>query len=1177
MFTKLGESFELKIESTDSCASSIDPELLENFRKTAADLKKVAPKADDFLYFSAAIIHAAESSALNDDGTLKTTASGEPVEVGWDTSNGTWRWKTNDHNILPYKNNNHDIFPELELIKAHKKWIGKPLCIDHKSNSVDHVRGFIVDTYYDRNLKRVIALCALDKKNYPDLARKVSTGYSNNVSMGTAVATAICTECARCASTEADFCEHMKRKSGYGEINIGLNPLELSIVVNGADPKAYIKNVIAAANTLNNYVNDKEKEFAKIAQEGQDAGELKSKITSVIDEAVKKLEDIKKDFESTLDSNNVSESFEQTGSNTPIGVEPTARFASIKEEDYKETLKNLTSSIEIKLNNMKESLDKLLTIKEGTMSGSNEMNKKGYYLGTEEPSPGQPKYSKDPMNEDLREHQDKQMVGQMDIGPIDGMNPGPDSVGMSELERKKMLARAESEERALRRNAIVSLAKQALEDKKAYFQGGGGVNEPTPGKVKYPKDPINENLREKFDKQMVGQKPFPGVGPVDGMHPSPVSAETPDEKKRKELLQRASLRARFTKAANNDGTQDLGKSAWEVFLGDKLLLTASVDELSGGRSEMLYDSIATKEFGSKLIEKVKVHGVDKVRSFVKSAQDSVAPAAPAVAPAAPADVSPPAEPAIKEMDDSGKNSDPKEQVKSLIDKLTELSSDLKEAFKLLVGEKEEMGDMGGDLGAAASFGSSTLNTLRVELNGALTQAMKEAVAQLNSHKDELEMIVGLFDKGVPESNKDMVNSIVEDAVSEAKSAVADSFKLMTAFVKYARGTQAIVKRAEIESDLQALAEDEGDVEDVDANDDVDVNADEDDMQFDDDLNSIMKLLEDKPEGEVDVDVTTKEGDEEDEGEGEGDTSSDESTLEGEGDMHDLTEKDMPEEEFEGLEGDLGDVDDNDALQLTQEQADKALSDPNVKVNVASFNTAEGRVVMRAKLAAEALKFSPMLDAAHPKGGFTTDLDVKPTGDLAKIEDLEEEHVEVLDVATAPVKVRKEAENINRLVCSGELNPADLDALVAEGLDKDAVAYWKKYYGQVDGGSEFASELVKEHVKAQLEEELNKYRVKIARAYELTYDMISRGLCSNNRSAISDQVDEIMKFNDEGFDTLKRVVAKHAPVIRKEATMSIPQVGLIDSGDIVGSASSNGDDNLFEQLSLALSKTSRKMF
>ena len=69
-------------------------------------------------------------------------------------------------------------------------------------------------------------------------------------------------------------------------------------------------------------------------------------------------------------------------------------------------------------------------------------------------------------------------------------------------------------------------------------------------KPKYPKDKLNEELREYEDRQMVGQPPFPGVGPVDGLHPSPDSADVRDELKRKKMLARAGLHARFVKAAN---------------------------------------------------------------------------------------------------------------------------------------------------------------------------------------------------------------------------------------------------------------------------------------------------------------------------------------------------------------------------------------------------------------------------------------------------------------------------------------------------------------------------------------------------------------------------------------------------------------------------------------------------
>lgn len=1169
MFIKIGELIEVsRIEDAGSCTPLVSQEILDNFKKFAANLKKIAPKAEDFLYFSAVMMHAAEASALNEDGTIKLNVTGDQVKVGWDKSDNTWRWQSNDPSIKPYKNSNGDIFPEEELVKAYKKWVGKPLCIDHKSSSVDHVRGFIVDTYYDRNLKRVIALCALDKHNYPDLARKVATGYSNNVSMGTAVGRAICSDCGRVARTESDFCSHMKGRTCYGEINIDLNPIELSIVVNGADPKAHIKHIIAAANTLNSYVETKERELNKLA------GGFSATIRNddhCIDIKAESIEDFKKSFEEACtnfkdlveDANNAA--FNQSSGtvvmdetvtpNTDSGLAPPHERYATSNVDVEliSELKIVTASIESKLNQMKQSLNKLsntsTNIQEENMSGSREINKQGYFQGAgdeNEPTPNQPKYQKDPTNEKLRTDGDKHMEAD-DVGPVDGMHPGPSSVGMSELERKKMLARAQAEENTMRRNAIVDMAKKALEQKKlAYFQQGEkNPQEPTPGKTKYQPEKLNSDLREDADKQMVGQKPFPGVGPVDGMHPSPASADTSDEKKRKELLQRASLKARFVKASNNDGTQDLGKSAWEVFLGDRLLLTASVNELSGNRPDFLYDSIATKEFGSKLIEKVKVQGADKVRAIVKSAAPTgeltpEAPPAPA-APEAPAPAAP------ETTEDTGKSGDKKKECLELAEKARDTNSDLVESIRALIGEQQEMGtdeapEALPEMGASASdkFSTSTLNTLRKEINVALVGAMKEAVAELNEHEQELQMIANMYDNGsVNNSNNEFVGSIVDDAIEESKNAIADGFKLMTAFVKYARGTKAIVKRAEIEAELEALAS-EGEP----------MNAS--DSQEADDLANLINETND------DIASVEEMFSEED------NTSGSEEGIEG---------------LLEELEGENL-ADDNDIQVNVPAGAPIPTGlKPEDEVNVMKaddelIQTASGRSELRAKLAAEALKTSPHLHEAHPKGSFTTDLDVKPTGNLAEVEDLEDEHDAVLDLANAPPKVRKEAEAIHKLISEGKLDPADLDALISEGLDKDAVSYYKKYFSQVDGGSEFASELVKEHVKAQMEEELNGYRVKLARAYELAYDMVDRGLCHNDRNSVSAQVDEIMKFNDESFDSLKRVVAKNASLLRKEAG-HMPQVGMIGSNE--NNSTITSEENLVAQLESALSKTTKKMF
>jgi len=743
---------------------------------------------------------------------------------------------------------------------------------------------------------------------------------------------------------------------------------------------------------------------------------------------------------------------------------------------------------------------------------------------------------------------------------VDNMGT-PEQLYPGDLEKKKMLARAQAEENAIRRAAIVNLAKQTLENKKlAYFQAGEkNPQEPTPGKPKYPVDKLQTDLREDGDKHMVGQKPFPGVGAVDGMHPSPASVKVNDEEKRKEMIQRASLRARFVKASNNDGTQNLGKSGWEVFLGDKLLLSASVNDLSGNRAGMLYESIATKDFGAKLIEKVKVLGADKVRSLVKSAApemgapDMAAPApemgtpAPEMGTPAPdAGLAPEGAPAPEVvLEDPSVAVDKKDSALETAKEINNKTSDLVEILSALTDEQAEMGKEETAGSTTTASESRTLNVLRRELNGALIGAMKESLACLHDHQQELEMIVGMYDKGaVTASNKEFVGTIIDDALNEAKVANADAHKLMTAFVKYARGTQAIVKRAEIEAELESIAN-EGDST-------MSSSQPADDLSAFDNADDELSAISDAIDGSLD----------------------DNSDMDNLNDLESLLpENNLPETNL---------ADDNDAAGvITTENAQQAtdvaqkMPDANIQVGkVASFDTSNGRAAMRAKLAADALKTSPHLHEAHPKGNATTDLDVKPTGDLAVVESLEEEHDAMMDLANAPPKVRKEAEAINRLVKEGKLDPADLDGLVSEGLDKDAVSYYRKYFGQVDGGSEFATELVKEHVKAEMEAELNKYRIKMARAYELAYDMVDRGLCHSDRNAVSSQVDEIMKVNDDSFETLKRVVAKHNPILHKEAG-HMPQVGMIGSGEFA--PASNNDDNLVAQLSAALSKTSKKMF
>lgn len=1238
----------IRLEDSNNLSPMVEESILNSFRKQAQELKKIAPKADDFLYFSAIMMHAAEASAINDDGTPKLTKKGEPVDVSWDTSTGTWKWKTNDPTIKPYKNANGDIFPEKELVKAYKKWKHKPLCIDHKSSSIDHTRGFIVDTYYDPKLKRVIALCALDKVNYPDLARKVSTGYSHSVSMGTAVGRAVCTEdgCHKVARVESDFCQHMRSKSGYGEINLDLNPIELSIVVNGADPKAHIKEIVASANTLNNYIEKKEQQLNKMSEylfsgsfsasnNNDDTSaqkvlnvanvnfeEFKASVIQALDE----LEHIKKEAKKISDDSDMDNSSSdqvvdnvndsEANVSTVSLAPPVQRLA---EENLVE-LNKVASKIESKLNRM---IEKLNTFEE-KMAGEN-LNKKGYFLGTEEPTPGESKYPKDPTNEKLREEEDKQMNVD-DTGPVDGMHPGPKSVGMSELERKRMLARADIEERALKRAAILENAKRALSQKTAqvnfvdlvnnavfelnkqessrsmanmvhgalkstapveqlkqlftsvgfnsvfkdhsrfpataalydrvvnnkqassqdnlksegYFQGGGGVNEPAPGERKYPVDKMNEDLREDGDKHMVGQKPFPNVGNVDGLHPSPDSADVSDEKKRKELMNRASYSGKFFKEVNADGSTNFAKSAWQIFYNGNLVLTASVDNLSGGNSDLMFESIANKDFGKKLINKVKTAGVKSVtKSFNKVGQQDpqMAPSAPPAPPAA-APAPDMGSEMVEQGDPTAKGdvgnslSDLVEEASELANKLPTLISDIKDGVNEMAGEKLEMGSPESMPNATAS--DRTLHSLHRELNLSLREAMTQVAKQLKLNHQELSTMASEINQmakagGIDPSNKVALAGLVKESIEETKGNVSEALALMGGFVRYARGAMAMVKTAEMQKEFDSMSSD-----------DVNEFGDEDTQTDHTDFSGLEDLLD---EDLGDDTVSTSDLDE--------DTVVDE----------------------DGLDLDSDTLLDENDLQAKPDELKNLTVKPGTKVEVVAsdLTSKESRSALRVRLAAEnSLKMSPMLDLAH-KHVESPKFDLKPSMDLGKLEDVEEVHEKMLDFAKAPVRVRKDAETIHKLVSEGKISKEDIDTLTSQGVDKDAVAYYKKYFGQTDGGSEFATELTKEHVKAELTKDVEQYKVKLARAYDLVNDMVRKGLVHDTKVAFNSEVDKLLKMDDYGFDSVRRLVDKN-PIVNKTASLKMPQVGQVEYPEQAAKTTS-----LQEQLGSLISGKSRTQF
>ena len=359
MLIKMGEAAtpQLTIVNTEDALNN--QAISERFSTLVDKIKTVdasggvpiAPfKSDDFLYFRTAIMHAAEKSNFNEKGdqagdgkfVVEKTASGKDI----------WKWSS-EKGIHPYMNSNGDIFPEDELVRAASTWIGKGLYCNHQSSDVEKLRGIIIDTQYDSKSKALWALVALDRKNFPILASQVQNGTIRNVSMGTAVKRSFCTLCGNEAVVEADYCTHIK--SGFknkivdnghgkqvlvGEINVGLNGVELSLVSIPADGQATIRHVYASLQS----------QFDQIRQE------IDSEGTTSVKEAT--LKDIKE----TLDA--VKVSIDKKGTNETIGG---------------------TSMNDLE----KRAADRRKALL-------------AYYQGTVDPKPGQTMYAPDPMNEKLR-------------------------------------------------------------------------------------------------------------------------------------------------------------------------------------------------------------------------------------------------------------------------------------------------------------------------------------------------------------------------------------------------------------------------------------------------------------------------------------------------------------------------------------------------------------------------------------------------------------------------------------------------------------------------------------------------------------------------------------------------------------------------------------------------------
>lgn len=1216
---------------------------------------KIAPKMEDFLYAHAIQMTAAEANLIDvDSGEFKKNARMEPVRGHFESVKDTKgsdsvKWVSPD-GISLYKNANGDIFPEEDLLKAYKDWVGKPLCKDHVSNTVEGIRGIIVDTFYDPKFKRVHALFALDKKNYPDLARKVEAGYLTNVSMGTAVGRSICTECANVATVEAEYCHHVKSKANYGEINKDLKPIELSLVVTGADPRAKIRTVLASfnnyfiqkaaalsedasvpaavesveltADNLKNLsvaevldllllVDSDSPKYADILKQvssmkTSQVRDLALKMRSMKDPSLKPASDVVANIlsERYLSSESAVPDVSSVGRPTGTSTQPDLGTAgatghdmageSLNSEIGKDPTSlvdrnvgvyrtlpdpnsgiatassgplNIHNGLKVDADNNSLQLNKsfaMLTDKEIPMNFAElrkraEARKQAYHQGTEDPA--KLPYDKMGDADKVRDTQDKQMVGK----ELDTSKALP----ADDAKVKELMQRASLDERRLRRAQILeSFTKEAADtpgsvqektdsmgqkvmvrtkpdgskevlkaddehsdkvEKKAYFQG---TEEPAPGKTKYPlMGEPHDKMRAK-DKQMSGQGMEPGA---DGMHPGYGES---DEAVKRKMQRLASIRGTLHKSATP------GKSAWKFFSGDKELLTVKAasayevgltDQVENtahlspeGKDLTADEFFKTEAYAKEVMKLIRAAGLEKAAAEL----GGELPAAP-MAPEAPAAAAPEA-PAADSSND---------KIAEALASIESAVEEIRDAAKL---EDLKQVDVAAEAAPSAPVAMASFRTQLLKVQAALSESADE-LATISSTP----AATGLVDEAVADAFvvASAASDLLDKIAAKKKDKKVQKFKLKFKSKKKDADDEEMEEDEEVE--VKAKKPMKKKAEEVLADllaaraarrEALVATAFEkgDDSDFEDpttpDLPTHHGHGQDTEEDTVEDLVDMIEG---------GDAADELAEALKAWDAQDhMMAKDKKDAKDEGdVPGPLNKAEEEEVADIADKEVDKHEKEMHAEDSLMSRKA--WRESLLKKVAGE---WQSTYEEARKGPGPDVEVDSKVSDKLNKVETLAERHVAMEEVARAePRNVRMAAEDLNRLVRAGAIKASQLDELVAKGaVDADAAKYWKEFYGQVDGGREFATELTKEfkHSKASLESKASSEEgeAKLMRAYNLSLEAQERGIIAKSRAELHRFASSLVKLQSDQFEAMKNMI-NQARKPEERVKTAAPVVGL----------------------------------
>lgn len=1104
------------------------PDIAERLEKHARTVQSLAPKSDDFLYFSIIFLKAAEASLINDNGDIKSVGS----EKAW----GHWDAKHKWHgNVKPHRNNNGDIFPESELKIAAKAWIGMPLCVDHKSDSVDGIRGIILDTHYDEKLKQVVGLCALDKINYPDLARKVSTGVVRFGSMGTAVETSVCTECQNQAKTARDYCSHVTMRSAWGEINLGLKPIEYSLVVQPAEPGAKLLRCFASIKNfepeLKSYGLTDVGEFVKALDEPQ-ADSLDRLLTSVCGpngcsiiqrrgivkafinhngglvksaaltdgqtvetEFAQALAELKNSSGKTLgEAPELYEPiFRAFGREFPVGETFTSPDATSGDPDAPATItspKDSEDTPDYTGTGGDSTMMAGVTPPSDSFGDTGGVGPESYAFASVENEITTIKTLKeDIMNESrLRKRAEMRRRVAYHFGGADGVEPSGTYKDESAHEKKLRetgdkqmhpnpanlggpdgMVPGDKEVKEKQKRASERMAARVK--KQAYYFGGADGVEPS-GTYK------SEDYHKYWntDKHM---HPNPtNTGGTDGMYPGDKEAK---EKQKRASYAGPALKTRFTQKRNLDGSLNKAASKFEVYAGNDLIIATTASTIYGPKLDHYWEFLVSPEYGKKVVASIRESGLDSVaRLLTKTSQELPAalpgedmgaePMAPELG-AEPMEALPEEELLGEEPLDGG---DPKAAVESAFQAMEDALADGQEAMSQLSGDggvEVNIGDVGGPDEAE-----------KLALSRNVLENLKVALADADQSADELALISATYDKykKLTAKQKSDLNSMTSLALKDSAEIIGE--------------TRALLSMAHLVANT---------------------------------LNKVAEYTEEAPVASKAALATKMAA-----------TSSDENTLIAEAlELRKLRREALLVKAMESEEGadELAENKADDASENLEKKEEEDMASAAhdgvgqhpTKSNV-STNTAE-------EVATKAPSGSPAA------GGSSGGPDVKG------------------DQAYSGTASRQLADQSSPVINHADDGKDDKGENLEDAVEEVAEDVVEKELENDASDSVVTAKVKEAFLQKKVASEREHYRVKLRRAYDCGMEMQRKGMIAATKAALNRQVDEIMAFDDGAFEAFKRTVANMRPVenVKTASDLGGLNVGTSDEGMTEGGTVKTG--------------------